>query len=295
MSIKDMKKLIFLCIIFFAFGFGCLILYYVDYSNKTELRSNSQVDDIILNENKTNQEIDNGIHANGAAKGDTKYSADQDDLNEYDKYVQEQLNQNTDASQEEQTDAYKKAMQSIRLSIFSQNYSAAATTAYEATNNNVFHDSNQYAMLSAIKNVNGFNTMSGEDQIVVLESIKDPVIYVALFYSMSPEYQAYVLGNEGYLYIPAGSSSLMSYNGVEEAGPMESRATEFYSDLSNVNISKVKVSVGGIDYNVFVAGRDDTVYRITNIAFEDNSVEAFSSYKDYFEMWGRKPIDYYAD
>lgn len=298
MTVKDMRKLVLICIICFAIGFGCLAWYYIDYQQKTELRHNSNVEDQILNNSSDEiQNIinNNGAHADGAVKGDTSYTNDQNDLEEYNKYVQEQLNQSTDASQEEQTSVYDKAIQKIRLKILSRDYDGAVADAYEITNNNVFHDANQFASLESIKRISGFDSLPGAEQVDTMFGITDPSIYVALFYNMKPEYQAFLLESDDFLYLGISAALQMDYGNTEEAGTYEGRVNEYYSDLASVKTYKVNVSVANIKYNIYVAHKEGYPMRITNITFEDKGVTAYSTYKDYFDMWGREEVDIYYD
>lgn len=299
MDIKDMKKLILASICIFMLGFGCLIVYYVDYAEKTKERENmGYVEDIILNQ----QDVINNMQAESKNPGtvkfgetDSTYNYEEFDMDKYAIYAEDQLNFNTDATAEETTKIYNEAMQKIRYKILSRDTLGASLIATETMANHVFKDGNQFAGLNNIKAINGFEIFSGSEQSFAIQTIPDPVAYVGLFYMMSPEYQAFVLGSDNFLFIPANEQNQITLMSIEEAGPLESRAAEYFSDLEGITINKVKIKVAEVEYDVYVIGKTGYSYRISNIEFSDKSITSYSNYTDYFNVWGRDDIEYNFD
>lgn len=300
MDIKDMKKLILLAICAFAVGFGCLVYYYVDYSNKTENRHMNNYEDEILNQqdiinNMQAQQNNKDLDSTKFGEVEKEYNYEDYNMDAYKEYVDEQLSLKTDKTEEETLSIFEGTMKSIRLKVLSGHYADASELAYKAMSDTVFVDGQQYASLSAIKSINGFDQISGLDQTFLIQSIYDPVVYIALFYAMEPEYQVSVLGEENFLFIPAQNNHQMGLIEVAEAGPLESQATKFFSELEELEIFRVRIEVLGVQYDVYVAGRMGYAYRITKVEFADPTNRNYSNYTDYFNVWGRKEIDIYFD
>lgn len=301
MDIKDMKKLILLAICAFMIGFGCLIFYYIDYSNKTEARKNmNNIEDEILNQQdvlNNMQAQQNGSNINSTKFGETEkeYNYEDYNLDAYYDYVEEQLSLKTDKTEEETLNIYEETIRSIRLKVLGGYYTEAAELAYEVMSETVFVDGEQYASLTSLKSISGFDKMSGANQRTILQTMTDPVIYVSLFYAMEPEYQVELLKEENFLFVPAQNDNQMALISVENAGPLESHATKFFSELTELTIYKVRIEVLGIQYDVYLAGRPGYDYRITNVEFADPTNRNYSTYTDYFNVWGRKEVDLYYD
>lgn len=299
MDIKDMKKLILVAICIFMLGFGCLIIYYVDYAEKTKEReSMGYVEDVILNQ----QDVINNMQSESKNPGTTKfgetdstYNYEEFDMDKYSIYAEDQLNFNTNATEEETTKIYNEAMQKIRYKILSRDTAGAAAIANDVMSKHVFKNGSQFAGLTNIKSINGFELFSGSEQSFAIQTIPDPVSYVGLFYMMSPEYQAFVLGDDNFLFVPANENNQITLMGVEKAGPLESRASEYFSDLENISIDKVKIKVAEMEYDVYVIGKTGYSYRISNIEFSNKSITSYSNYTDYFNVWGRDEIEYNFD
>lgn len=301
MDIKDIKKLILLAICAFTIGFGCLVYYYIDYSNDTENRhAMNNYEDEILNQqdvinNMQAQQNNQDIGSTKFGESEKEYNYEDYDMDSYKEYVDEQLSLKTDKTEEETLTIYEETMKNIRLKVLSGHYADASELAYEAMSDTVFVDGQQYASMNSIKSINGFDEMPGLDQTFIIQNIYDPVIYVALFYAMQPEYQVEVLGEENFLFIPSQNNHQIGLVSVTEAGPLESQATKFFSELEELEIFKVEIEVMGVHYNVYVAGRLGYSYRVTNVEFTDPTNRNYSNYTDYFNVWGREEVDVYFD
>jgi len=301
MDIKDIKKLILLAICAFMIGFGCLIFYYIDYSNKTADRHNmSNLEDEILNQqdvlnNMQAQQSGSNINSTKFGETEKEYNYEDYNLDAYYDYVEEQLSLKTDKTEEETKSIYDQTIRNIRLKVLGGFYTEAAQLAYEVMSETVFVDGDQYSNLTNLKSISGFDKMSSFDQKMVLQTMTDPVIYVALFYAMEPEYQVELLKEENFIFVPVQDNHQMALVKLEEAGPMESHATKFFSELSELSIYKITIEVLGIQYDVYLAGRPGYTYRITNVEFTDPTNKNYSTYTDYFNVWGRKETEPFYD
>lgn len=299
MEFKDIRKIILFCICVFAIGFGCLVYYYIDYSKDTENRNNNMsYENEIINQqdiiNKLESEK-NQIDSTKFGETEKEYEYKDYNMDAYDEYVKEQLMLKTDKTEEETRLIYEEAMKDIRLKVLSGQYTEAASVAYETMANTVFPDGKQYANLTSIKSISGYEQLSDIEKTFILDYIKDPVVYVSLFYALAPEYQVEILGEENFLFVPSQNDNQIGLINLSEAGPIESKASKYFSNLENIDMYEVEIEVMGIKYKVYVAGEQGYPYRITYVEFSDPTNRNYSNYTDYFNVWGRQEIEIYYD
>lgn len=285
---KDMRKLILIAITAFMLGFALLILYYFNYASETAKRDKTALEAEILN--AASNSMNSAPSRGGEVKfgeTDKSYKYTDNDMKKYVEYSEDVLKLETSKTEEETNKIFDDTMLSIRIKAFAGNFDDAATIAFDAMGSTVFVDGTQFSSLSAIRNIGGFTDMSPSDQRMIIGNIKDPVVFVALFYATSKSTQADILGDENFLMVPIFEDNPASLISVKEVGKLTARANEYFSNLEDVTCTEVKISVNGIIYNVYVSGKDNYSYKITNIEFEENSVDYYNNYTDYFNVWGR--------
>ena len=292
MDVKDIKKIILLAICTFMIGFGCLIVYYINYSSETAARKNSSYETEILNQqdiinNIQSTQNNSDINSTKFGDGTIEYNYQEHDLDKYQAYVDEQLSLKTDKTEDEMEVIYSDIMKDIRIKLTSGDFAAASELAYKAVGEHTFIDGKQYSNISALKAVNGYLELSNKNKLSYISKIYDPAIYVILFYHMSPEYQVKALGSENFIYIPSIGDHQMSILSVEQAGPLESKASLYFSELETLDIFKVQIELYGVKYYVYVAGKLNYSYRITDIELVENDNNLYSTYTDYFNIWGK--------
>lgn len=293
MDKKNIQKLIIMFALVFVVGFGFLIGYYFYYSEKTEERQiSNQTPTKNLEKTLDDLTKENESNLNSTKQNDSeqKNSEDLESMDDYKNYVNEQLNVSSSETEDEINKIYKETIQKIRISAIGMDFNGAAEIANKTLSEHVFENGEQYSTLSNISFIYGLQNMKGEEKFTSVNLINDPVVYMSAFYSMEPEYQIEVLKNEEYIYVPINDSNQPSLLSVEEGGAAESRASEFFSDLTTCNITKIKIEVAGTSYYVYVVGKNGYSYRITNIETADKTINTRTTYSDYFRMWGRKDI-----
>jgi hypothetical protein len=293
MDKKILQKMIIMFFVVFILGFGLLIIYYINYSGKAEDRKNDAINNLIEQEKTLDQLIkDNSSNLKPTKQTDKETTTKEETgyLDDYKEYVNEQLNVSSSKPKEEIENIYNQAIQKIRIASIGFNFDEAADLANKALSENVFEDGVKYGTLSSISFIYGLNEMSPEEKYITVGTIQDPVVYMAAFYSMTPEYQVELLANEEFIYIPINEANQPSLISVEKGGAAESRASEYFSNLTECDIAKIKIEVAGMPYYVYVTGKEGYSYKITNIELGDKTIDARTTYSDHFEMWGREEV-----
>jgi len=289
---KSLQRLIIVFCIVAVLGLGLLIAYYFYYSSQTQTRHANNIENTTQTKTKTLDELvkeqESNLQSTKQNNVDKKQTEDIPSSQEYKDYTNDQLNVSSLEKKETITNIYNQAIQQIRISSVSLDFNKASELANKTLSEHVFEDGQQYSVLSSISFLYGLNDMKGEEKFTAVALISDPVVYMVAFYSMEPEYQIESLKNEKHIYIPINTGNQPSLISVEKGGAAESRASEFFSNLTTCEISKIKIEVAGTQYYVYVTGKKGYSYKITNIEMADKTINARTTYSDYFKMWGRK-------
>lgn len=295
MEEKKLRLLILTCICVFMAAFGLLIYYYIDYSNKADERANQPIEGEIINQEVIDDKLSQE-HSGSQNFGETDKTYESGDtVKDYYDYADDVLKLETSLTEDQTTKIFNDAVQKIRILALTRDFNGAAALASKTMTETVFPNGKEYSTMYSLSSISGFGTLEPFEQQVIIQNIKDPIVYMALFYAMKPEYQVLELGSENFLWLPVSEDNQITYLSIEDGGALESRANEYFSELTDCDIFKIKINVASTEYYVYVVGKENHSYRITNIESVETAIGNYVNYTDYFNVWGREEVEIYYD
>lgn len=294
MKNTGIKRILIATVALSIICFAALITYYIVQEDKVK---KNEIAKIVEKQNELDY-IDKSPSDETNDNTDSYKAEDSQTAKDYYKKADEELKKMMESKESleesEMNKIYNQAIQKIRVAAMANDFDTASSLAIETVNKYNFEHSYQIGALYSINDLRGFLELPDFDKYEFASYVTDPVVYVAAFYKLKPEYQAELLPNDSYLFINVNDSNPITFINVEKAGAYESRAYEFFDDLAECDISKVEIEVNSVRWNIYVTGKEGHSHRITNIEV-GKEFSASTSYSDYFNVYGREPIKKYFD
>lgn len=278
---KKIKRLIIIIISVCIVGLVLTILYYKKYNDDMEYRK-------LHNE-------ENIINSSAIASNSSKASSIPD-ASTLSVPPQNNSSKTTSSSQNSSgipTSIYESGLKKMKELIFSGHYQQAASMAVDMRDK--YKESpEQMTILSNVIIFNGIGINKDIDNSISLTEIKDPDLYVAMFYLLPPEYQYENLKNKNQPYIPAKTGDNLKVIKTEKGGVYDSDASKFYSELDKVKVYKVEIEVNATLYNIYCIVKDGFDMQISKIENADPANTNITKYDDYFKIYGKKKTDVFV-
>lgn len=187
---------------------------------------------------------------------------------------------------------FDRILMDLVIHLNNHDLAAVSQLALEVVMNREDYSPLQYVTVSALTGFEEFNYYEQNDNweegFFLVSSINFLPFYVAGFYMLPPEMQAMFLPNESFMYVSTSRTQPVTILDIYEASVYEADAHLFFSDLSEAQIKAVDIRAGEGKYTVYVVDHPSLGFQITNIqsVFELDFI--YTTYEDYFDIFGRR-------